>query len=195
MQLKGGQLEINGWRDFQQQFELAASRVDDKGEREECDVLFKQLPPFWQDRIMRDQERKDRSKYWVRIGALPGLTRECLEDLLKTEGIKYRTIQTTHNGFNVQGKNEAAQDRLLALAGGTIGKGTIKTCRTQNQMDDSDIFKNVGDQLRALEDAEAIRISLGISRIVSALEWDTHKDEPREDSQRRFSSPRDLRPE
>ena len=60
---------------------------------------------------------------------------ECLEDLLKQEDIKYRSIQTTHNGFNVQGKNEAAQDKLLALTGGLIGSGTIKTCRTQKQMD------------------------------------------------------------
>ena len=95
----------------------------------------------------------------------------------------------------MQGNNEAAQDKLLALAGGTIGKDTIKTCRTQKQMDASDIFKNIGDQLRALEDAEAIRISLGTSRRVSALEWDTHKNEPREDSQRRYSSPIDQRPE
>ena len=195
LRLKGGQLEINGWRDFQQQFELAASRVDDKGEREEFDLVYKQLPPFWQDKIVKDQQRKDQSKYWVRIGALPGFTMECLEDLLKQEDIKYRSIQTTHNGFNVQGKNEVAQDKLLALTGGTIGSGTIKTCRTQKQMDASDIFKNIGDQLRALEDAEAIRISLGTSRRVSALEWDAHRDEHRDDAPRRYSSPRDQRPE
>ena len=112
---------------------MASSRVDDKGEIEEFDVLYKQLPPFWQDRIVKNQQRKDQSKYWVRIGALPGLTTECLEDLLKQEEIKYRTIQTTHNGFNVQGKNEAAQDKLLALAGGRIGQTRSKLFTHRNK--------------------------------------------------------------
>jgi hypothetical protein len=59
--------------------------------------------------------------------------------LLKKEEIKYRTIQTTHNVFNVQGKNEAAQDKFLALAGVKIETGKVKTCRTQKQMNAPDI--------------------------------------------------------
>ena len=88
-----------------------------------------------------------------------------------------------------------APNKLLALAGGKIETGKIKTCHTQKQMDAPEIFKTIGDQLRAVEDAEAVRISLATSRRFSALELDTHRDESRKDSQRRYSSSRDQMPE
>ena len=60
-------LTSRDWRTFQQQFELAASRVKYKGDREEYDMLFRQLSPYWQERVIREETTKAEGKEWVRI--------------------------------------------------------------------------------------------------------------------------------
>jgi hypothetical protein len=47
----GSKFYLLDWRKFQLQFEVAAERMDDKYEREEFDMLYDKLSPFWQEKV------------------------------------------------------------------------------------------------------------------------------------------------
>ncbi len=48
-------LKAKELRTFQQQFETAADRVLDKGEREAYDLLFDQLSGYWQEKVVKEE--------------------------------------------------------------------------------------------------------------------------------------------
>ena len=63
LQNNGRNLTAKEWRTFQLQFEIAAVRVEDKGEREEYEMLYNQLSAYWQEKsgergTIQDREPK-----------------------------------------------------------------------------------------------------------------------------------------
>ena len=116
----GNRLDWNTFRDFQEQFELAGDRVEEKREREEFDLLYQNLNLYWQEKVVRDAQRRPEERYWLRFGAIPGLTKECVEDLLDASNIRYKTVKEGQSGFNIQCHDERGEDQVLQLQGGTI---------------------------------------------------------------------------
>ena len=161
--------------------------MEDKAEREEFDILFKQLPIFWQDKIVRDSHKRTEGKYWVKFMGIPGVGRDVIEDLLELQGIQVRHLKETHGGFNLQGKTEDDEERLLDLNGGKIEGHPIRIIRTRMQLEAADVFRLVGEHLRATEEAEAMRISLGGKKKVTTQ---VHHDSSRENTPVRQSSGR-----
>ena len=72
---------------------------------------------------------------------------------METEGIRYRKIKESQGGFHIQAKNEDQEDKLMALTGGRIAGHPIQITRVRIQLEAQDIFKMVGDHLRAHDDA------------------------------------------
>ena len=161
LNLRGDCLDWNTWREFQQQFEVASERVDDKAEREEFDMLFKQLPIFWQDKVVRDGHKRTAGKHWVKLMSIPGAGKETIEELLEGLKVDIRQIKETHGGFNIQGKTEEDEETLIDMSGGKLGGNTIKIIRTRMQLEAADVFRMIGDHLRAADEAEALRMSMG----------------------------------
>ena len=189
LNVKGGALDWGTWRDFREQFELAGDRVEDKSEKEEFDLLYQQLPIFWQEKIVRDAQRRPEGRHWLKISAIPGLTSDCVEDLLKGSGIAFRKVKDSQSGFSIQCYDEQGEDAVLRLDGGTIDGHRIKIVRTRMQLEPSDIFRTIDEHLRSTEEAEAIRISLGGSRRVTAVEKGESKRESRDSPRHLVQNP------
>jgi hypothetical protein len=194
LNIRGGSLDIATWREFQQQFELAGSRVDDKGEKEEFDLLYKQLPVFWQEKVIRDAQRRPEYKHWVKFHNIPEVTKECIEDLMEAQALSVKQVRETPGGFNIHCKNESDEDKLVGLTGDRLGGHTVKVTRTRVQMDAGDIFKIVGDHLRANDEAESLRISLGGTRRVSLVEGNHSSNQQRNSPRQRSHSPASSSP-
>ena len=188
LKLRENRLDWNTFRDFQEQSKLAGDRVEDKREREEFDLLYQNLPLYWQEKVVRDAQRRPEGRYWIRFGAIPGLTKECAEDLLDASNIRYKTVKEGQSGFNIQCLDERGEDQVLQLQGGTI-EGHKKGGTHTHAIRDRRIIRKISEHLHSTEEAEAIRISLGGAKRVSAVDSrDTHRDS-RDSPYRRTSSP------
>ncbi len=56
-------LTAKEWRTLQQQFETAADRVLDKGEREAYDLLFDQLSGYWQEKVVKEEKTQTATNF------------------------------------------------------------------------------------------------------------------------------------
>ena len=79
LHVSGSSLTSKEWRTFQQQFEVAASRVEDKGEREEYELLFKQLSNHWQEKVIKEETTRADGKDWLRLNCQGPITKEEVE--------------------------------------------------------------------------------------------------------------------
>lgn len=89
---------------------------------------------------------------------------------METEGIRYRKNKESRGVFHIQAKNEDQEDKFMALIGGKIAGYPIQNTRVRIKIEAQDIFKLVGDHLRAHDNAEAMRMSLGGTTRVAAIE-------------------------
>ena len=99
LEIAGNSLSIKDWRTFQQKFEVAASRVEDKTEREEYDMLFKQLSSKWQEKIIKQENTNKENKDWVRIGCHSSISEEEVADFLDNVGVDNLRIERKSNGI------------------------------------------------------------------------------------------------
>ena len=65
----GRNLTAKEWRTFQLQFEIAAERVEDKGEREEYEMIYNQLSAHWQEKVVKEEKHRSENQNWVRVAA------------------------------------------------------------------------------------------------------------------------------
>ena len=106
LQNNGRNLTAKEWRTFQLQFEIAAERVEDKGEREEYEMLYNQLSAYWQEKVVKEERYKTENQNWVRISSLGNLRRGDFMQLLNNSGAEYTDIKEKGNGYLVKLKNE-----------------------------------------------------------------------------------------
>jgi hypothetical protein len=83
----GRNLTTKEWRTFQLQLEIAAERVEYKGEREKYEILYNQLSAHWQENLVEERKHRSENQNWVRVAALSNLNRGDLMQLLEEEGI------------------------------------------------------------------------------------------------------------
>jgi hypothetical protein len=98
----GPNLTVKDWRAFQLQFEVAADRVEDKGDREEYDLLYDQLSPFWQEKVIKEERTRPEGKNWVRISSVGVLSKDELVQILEGRDIQFYAIQDRGTAVLVQ---------------------------------------------------------------------------------------------
>ena len=70
-------LTVESWRAFRKKFELAMSKVEDRSEQEERELLFGHLTAEWQQKVMEEDSRRcDRATKWVKVTQLPPMGEE-----------------------------------------------------------------------------------------------------------------------
>ena len=57
-ELADQRLTLDDWRRFQAEFELLGSRVEVKTEKDEYELIFLQLPPYWQLVLGKEEARR-----------------------------------------------------------------------------------------------------------------------------------------
>ena len=160
LNIKGNGLTAQDWRAFEAEFLLLASRVDDKGEREEFELIFGQLPPLWQDKIVRVSRKRLGSKNWVRLQTTSILDQSEFKKFLLSISVPFLQMETVFQGFRIQCSTENGKDRLLKLSDCLLGGHQIRFSHTNVPMSSKDIFQIVGGHLSALEEANALRESM-----------------------------------
>ena len=121
LSLESGELTIAAWRKFQTDFELARDRVEDRTQQEEYRQIWSQLPEHWQKEVKKEESRRARDHFFVRISNLPRASvhdvRELTEDI-----VNVRATEVTEEGgsFLVGCNTEGDQARVLDLHGGEV---------------------------------------------------------------------------
>ncbi len=150
------------WRTFQLQFEISAESVEDKGEREEYEMLYNQLSAHWQENVVKEEIHRSEKQNWVRVAALGHLRRGDFMQFLEEEEIEYTYIKEKGNGFLVKLRNEWETKKILELSGEIVGRCTLTVTRTDIHLSTRAIFKLVGDYLRVKEEAISRLKGMGI---------------------------------
>ncbi len=117
----GKSLTAKEWLTVQQQFETAADRVLDKGEREAYNLLFDQLSGYWQEKVVKEERTQKGNKFWVCFGTVRGLKRRELMEILESAEVKYESIKEQSNGFLVKWEDEREAQQVIDLDGALVG--------------------------------------------------------------------------
>ena len=62
------------WRKFQVEFELRKGRVGDATDLEEYDLIYNQLPEYLQLRVSKEEAKKKKGQFWVKLTNLTNIT-------------------------------------------------------------------------------------------------------------------------
>ena len=135
------------------QREIAARSFEEKGDRKELDMLFEQLSPYWQQKVVKEESRQNELKHWVRMSTNRGLSQRQLTTLLKKEELGYQQVAAIGTGFNVQCNNEEEVTSALEMEGLEVGGQSLRVTRTNKTLGVSAIFKLVGDSIGIREEA------------------------------------------
>ena len=110
-------LSVESWRAFEKEFELARSKVEDSTEQEARDLIFSQLPPDWQQKVVEeDCKRIDRSSLEVKVTQVPTMGEEELrEDLEAMCGQRIKRCQEHPPGYRVEAYAEDGVKAILLL--------------------------------------------------------------------------------
>lgn len=125
--LKGGELTIATWRNYQSSFEWTLSRAEGISERESEDKILKDLPLDWRERLTKDCARKSQDSWWVRVLQPIPFEVEMLQEVLASaSGAKGITVEERHKEVLVKCRTEAAQEKVLELNGWECPGGTLR---------------------------------------------------------------------
>ncbi len=116
----GQNLTFLEWRKCQLQFEFAADRVDDKNDREEFVMLYDQLSPFWQEKVIKAEKSRPEGQNWVRISTGGNLSKEDLHEFLHCHGIQNSNVQKRDNFFLVHCTNPRKRLEGISTKWGNI---------------------------------------------------------------------------
>jgi hypothetical protein len=155
LEQRGRHLTAKEWRDFQLKFEVAAERVEDKGDREEYELLYAELPSRWQEKVLKEEATRSDGQNWVRVTGSGStvLSQEDIQDFLVDQGIRYSSIKEKGVGFLVKLRNSEETQKTLRLDGSTSGRTALKITRTDIPLTARAIFDLVAKDLRIKDEA------------------------------------------
>ena len=127
-------LTSHAWRKFCTAFELAKSRVEDRTEREEYNLIFKQLPEDWRLQVVKEEAKRRRNKFWVKFTNVMEYSPQDIENTIKDiNGVKVRQLEPTTHGYFVECGNEPNRQKLLLLDGGQFNDKDIRVVKVDKK--------------------------------------------------------------
>ena len=151
------------WRKFCAEFELLKQRVEDRTDQEEYRLIFRQLPEDWRLQVAREESRRRRNQFWVRITNLMGNTPQDLKSTL--EGILsvvLGQVKISTAGYLVECGNEKNRQKILELDGDEFNDRPIHVAKSDKKMEGPEIMTFVAERLKDHEDLLGMEESLGI---------------------------------
>ncbi len=139
---------------FKLQFEVSASKVDDKDDREGCDLLHDQLSPIWQEKIIKVEKTRTEGQNCVLFSSVV-LSITNLMRILEAENIRYNTTSEKGKNFLVQCIDPTNTLKALQLSGKVFGRDVLRVSRSDIPMTTRDFLKLVIEKLRFKEEAQS----------------------------------------
>ena len=148
--LPQGELSLDRWLEFLREFQLKRDRVEDRTDHEEYQILMKTLPPYWQKEVVREEAKRGRGKWLVRMTNIPTSKtllqlKHLLEDAVEQE---IQTITPTTNGVIVVCSSTQAQTAILGLGGYTLDNQVVKCSRMEPALSGEEICDLVTERLQ-----------------------------------------------
>jgi len=125
--LKGGELTLATWRNYQSSFELTWARAEGISEREAEDKILRDLPFEWRERLTKECARKAQDNFWARaVKPIPFPMDEFQGILEAASGVRRLEIEDRQLEILIKCPNETAQEKVLELNGWDCPGGTLK---------------------------------------------------------------------
>ena len=159
------------WNSFRAEFELKSSRVRDKAFWEEHRLLFRQLPRHWQEKVVKAEQKKARSQFWVRISHPEEWSRCDLRIWLETAiGQRVQEVQSMAGGSAVECSSKEILCKTLDLHGSIVRGHSVRVSRMDRKFTSQEILDLVTDLLRTQEKVDReCTFCAGASAAISGL--------------------------
>ena len=149
VKLPPGDLSLEKWLEFLGEFQLKRDRVEDRTPNEEYQLLLRGLPNLWQKEIIKEEAKRGKGKWLVRMTNIPPKSPLQLKHLVEdATGMEILTVQPTVNGVTVVCPTMEAQKAVMGLAGHTLGGLLVKCSRADSTMSGEDICDFVTQRLQ-----------------------------------------------
>ena len=156
-------LTFQSWRKFWMEFDLKKQRVEDRTEGEEYELIFKQLPEKWRVEVAKEEGRRRKRQFWVRISNLHGLTPEDVKrNFQQILDAPLESVKLVSGGYLLECGEEKIRQKALAMDGDELGGVVIKVTPVEKKMDGDEILKFVAQRLRELDELRNLEESLGL---------------------------------
>ena len=108
-------------REFKAQFQQGRDRVGDYTVEEEYNLLMSKLNFHWRQKIIGEEEKLNKEKFWLRVGKIGDFDKNDLAEFLSDKASEWPVdVKEREGHFLVQFKSEEARDRILDLHGRKI---------------------------------------------------------------------------
>ena len=151
-----GVLNQGAFTKFSGEFKVHRNRVGDWTPAEEYQLLTNSLPPYWLGELKKEEDKRRRSKYWVKMSQMPDITVAELKDALDQMQLKPKEIKTTDGGFLVLARDEDGRAELEKLTGMELSGKIIRVSRHQPRMTGDEIIQWMDRQLRVRDEVREV---------------------------------------
>jgi hypothetical protein len=148
-----GLITLSTFTKFTGEFKVFRNRVGDWTATEEYELLLRNLPPHWIQQLKVEENKRQRSRFWVKMTNAPDITAGELREALDACERQVKEIKTTDGGFLILAKNEENQLALETMSGQVIADRVVRMTRTQIRMTGDEILEWMDERLRVQDEA------------------------------------------
>ena len=142
-------------REFAANYECLRNRVGDRAQEEEYFHLMSKLPSEWRRKIVQEEEKLNKEKFWLKVEKISGTAERAQMDFLAQRAGEYPIRAKEKDGhYLVQFQNEQAAARILALHGKKIGGRPFSVVKFRVKMTAMEMLEWIEAQLRVREMAD-----------------------------------------
>jgi hypothetical protein len=176
-------------REFRAQFERCRNRVLDSTAEEEYTLLMTKLPGIWREKVVAEEEKRNKGRFWLRVGRIADYTREEVEEFLTAKaGERPRQLKEREGHFLAQFDLEEARTEVLVLHGKKVNGHAMAVSRYRSKMSAMDILGWMEAKLQIAETAQALggmptprvrMVSEEDNKKKESTRWESAKESPR----------------
>ena len=151
-------LTLEKWRKFQRDFELRKGRVLDWTEVEEYDLIYSQLPEEHQVKISREENKRRKDQFWVKLTNLVGVGADDIqEEFSEILGGRIGRVEEVPKGFLVECGSERIKRRFLGMDSMEVNGHALRVTRVEKKLRGVEIFDLVGEELKIRDEIKKKR--------------------------------------
>jgi hypothetical protein len=153
-----GKLTLAAWREFESQFRLIYSRLENPSEEEAQALVLQRLPDTMRKAIIREQTRRDQDAPTVRLWPIQGLTLDRANRMAQ-EGVGENepvTVRPHGDSFLIKLYSRRAAERLMMRNGASLSGGqTVKITPHETKLRLEEVFRHAENELRCQEKSDS----------------------------------------
>ena len=164
---------------FQGKFQLLRNRVEDRSPNEEYRILLDKLPDYWKRQVIKEEAKRKKNKFSVRIANCPPRTAAQLQnELVKFISSPLNPPTPTNNGWIVSCEDEVVFAQLLSINNCTLQDKVLRVSKFDLIMDSDAICDFVTDGVAMEEKANRFVASFSSTKHANAIDTSLKKHTP-----------------